>query len=147
MAQSLVDSLSGDFEIDQFEDEYRKAVAELIEYKRENGGKRPAPQPAAEDDGDDMTDLLTALRRSVEAAGGKAAETSSEAPEAPADEAPAKEAPAAQAPAAESPAEEKPPTKKAAAKKSTTSSSGTKKSSTRRKKADEETDEKESRTA
>ncbi|HEY2222790.1 Ku protein [Actinomycetospora sp.] len=72
MAQSLVDSLSGEFEVDEFEDDYRKAVGELIEYKREHGGKRPAPQPAAEDDSDDMTDLLTALRRSVEAAGGTA---------------------------------------------------------------------------
>ncbi|PVZ09454.1 Ku protein [Actinomycetospora cinnamomea] len=72
MASSLVESLSGDFESDQFEDEYRQAVVELIEYKREHGGGRPAPEPAAADDGDDMTDLLTALRRSVEAAGGKA---------------------------------------------------------------------------
>ena len=147
MAQSLVDSLSGDFEVDQFEDEYRKAVAELIEYKRENGGKRPAPQPAASDDGDDMTDLLTALRRSVEAAGGKATETasSSEAPEA---EAPEAEAPEAEAPAARSTKKgDEPAAEKPAAKKKTTSSSGTKKSSTRRKKADEETDEKESRTA
>src|ERR671929_756206 len=40
MASSLVESLSGDFESDQFEDEYRQAVAELIEYKREHGGGR-----------------------------------------------------------------------------------------------------------
>ncbi|MFC5065995.1 Ku protein [Actinomycetospora atypica] len=138
MAQSLVDSLSGDFEIDQFEDEYRKAVGELIEYKREHGGKRPAPQPAAEDDADDMTDLLTALRRSVEAAGGKAADTSSSSSKADAEEAPTEDAPAA---------EDEKPARKTASKKSTASSSGTKKSSTRRKKADEETDEKESRTA
>ena len=72
MASSLVESLSGEFEADQFEDEYRQAVADLIEYKREHGGGRPAPAPAAADEGDDMTDLLTALRRSVEAAGGKA---------------------------------------------------------------------------
>ena len=142
MAQSLVDSLSGDFEIGEFEDEYRKAVGELIEYKRENGGKRPAPQPAAEDDTDDMTDLLTALRRSVEAAGGKATDTSSsskspeKAPEKAAEEAPT-----------ETSAEEEPAAEKPAAKKKTTSSSGTKKSSTRRKKADDESDEKESRTA
>ncbi|NYD38626.1 Ku protein [Actinomycetospora corticicola] len=72
MASSLIDSLSGEFEVDQFEDEYRKAVGELIEYKREHGGGRPAPQEAPAEDTDDMTDLLTALRRSVEAAGGKA---------------------------------------------------------------------------
>jgi DNA end-binding protein Ku len=72
MAASLVESLSGDFESDQFEDDYRQAMVDLIEYKREHGGGRPAPEPAAADEGDDMTDLLTALRRSVEAAGGKA---------------------------------------------------------------------------
>jgi DNA end-binding protein Ku len=77
MASSLIDSLSGDFEVDGFEDEYRKAVGELIEYKREHGGGRPAPEEAPAADADDMTDLLTALRRSVEAAGGKAAEPSS----------------------------------------------------------------------
>ncbi|MEJ2869611.1 Ku protein [Actinomycetospora sp. OC33-EN08] len=136
MAQSLVDSLSGDFEVDEFEDDYRKAVGELIEYKREHGGKRPAPQPAAEDDADDMTDLLTALRRSVEAAGGKAADTSSEEK---ADQAEKTE---------EAPADEKPKTsrkKSTAAKKDDDSSSGTKKSSTtrsRRKKSDDEKEEK-----
>lgn len=72
MASSLVESLSGDFDSDQFEDDYRQAMVDLIEYKREHGGGRPAPEPAAADEGDDMTDLLTALRRSVEAAGGKA---------------------------------------------------------------------------
>ncbi|GAA4876388.1 Ku protein [Actinomycetospora straminea] len=72
MASSLVESLSGDFDSDQFEDDYRQAMVDLIEYKREHGGGRPAPEPAVADEGDDMTDLLTALRRSVEAAGGKA---------------------------------------------------------------------------
>jgi DNA end-binding protein Ku len=148
MAQSLVDSLSGEFEIDQFEDEYRKAVGELIEYKREHGGKRPAPQPAAEDDSDDMTDLLTALRRSVEAAGGKAAE-----PESGSDETPAAEesAPAA---AAEAPAEEKPTKKKSSSKGSSTKTSDTKaaksgsSSRSRRKKDDDESsDEKATKSA
>ncbi|MEJ2863451.1 non-homologous end joining protein Ku [Actinomycetospora flava] len=72
MASSLVESLSGEFESDQFEDDYRQAVSDLIEYKREHGGGRPTPEAAPADEGDDMTDLLTALRRSVEAAGGKA---------------------------------------------------------------------------
>ncbi|MEJ2886530.1 non-homologous end joining protein Ku [Actinomycetospora aeridis] len=72
MASSLVESLSGEFDSSQFEDDYRQAVSDLIDYKREHGGGRPTPEAAPADEGDDMTDLLTALRRSVEAAGGKA---------------------------------------------------------------------------
>jgi DNA end-binding protein Ku len=127
MASSLVESLSGDFESDQFEDDYRQAMVDLIEYKREHGGGRPAPEPAAADEGDDMTDLLTALRRSVEAAGGKApaeepaaasSSSSADASASDADEAPAEEKPKRsrsrakkteeQTEAAEAPAEEAP---------------------------------------
>src|ERR1700712_4794030 len=72
MASSLIDSLSGEFHPGEFEDDYRKAVGDLIEYKREHGRGRPAPEETVAEDTDDMTDLLTALRRSVEAAGGTA---------------------------------------------------------------------------
>jgi DNA end-binding protein Ku len=70
MAASLVESLGADFDADQFHDEYREAVAALIERKKTTGEARPAPiAPAPTDDaGDSMTDLLTALQRSVEAA-------------------------------------------------------------------------------
>ena len=91
MASSLIDSLSGDFQVGEFEDDYRQAVADLIEYKREHGGGRPAPEETAAEDTDDMTDLLTALRRSVEAAGGKAdapGEQEAESPAKAADEEP-----------------------------------------------------------
>ncbi|MGE3288430.1 MAG: Ku protein [Pseudonocardia sp.] len=69
MAASLIESLGADFEASDFHDEYRDAVAEMIERKRTTGETRTAPvaeQPA--DEGDSMTDLLTALQRSVEAA-------------------------------------------------------------------------------
>ena len=64
-------------------------MADLIEYKREHGSGRPAPEPASAESDDDMTDLLTALRRSVEAAGGttdapveqESAKTSTDEPE------------------------------------------------------------------
>jgi DNA end-binding protein Ku len=77
MAASLVESLGAEFDPAQFHDEYREAVVALIERKRETGDARPAPIAATpvEDAGDSMTDLLTALQRSVEAAkaaGGKA---------------------------------------------------------------------------
>jgi DNA end-binding protein Ku len=70
MAASLVESLGADFDPSDFHDEYRDAVVALIERKRTTGEARPAPVAAApvEDAGDSMTDLLTALQRSVEAA-------------------------------------------------------------------------------
>jgi DNA end-binding protein Ku len=96
MAASLVESLGADFEPEQFHDEYREAVAALIERKKTSGDARPAPvAPAAADDaGESMTDLLTALQRSVEAAkaaGGRGA-TPEPAPEPPAKKAPARRA-------------------------------------------------------
>jgi len=67
MASMLVSSLGADFDPDQFDDRYKAAVEDLIEYKREHGGARPAPA-AATADGEPITDLLTALKRSVEEA-------------------------------------------------------------------------------
>jgi DNA end-binding protein Ku len=97
MAASLVESLGGDFDPSQFHDEYRDAVVELIERKRTTGETRPAPaaeKPA--DDGDSMTDLLSALQASVEAARAAAGQK-----DAPADEPSAKK-PAARKPAKKS---------------------------------------------
>jgi DNA end-binding protein Ku len=70
MAASLVESLGADFDPSDFHDDYREAVVALIERKKTTGDARPAPvAPAPVDDaGDSMTDLLTALQRSVEAA-------------------------------------------------------------------------------
>jgi DNA end-binding protein Ku len=67
MASLLVSSLGGDFVPERFEDRYKAAVEDLIEFKREHGGARPAPV-AADTDGEPITDLLTALKRSVEEA-------------------------------------------------------------------------------
>jgi DNA end-binding protein Ku len=93
MAASLVESLGADFDATAFHDEYREAVVALIERKKTTGDARPAPvAPAPVDDaGDSMTDLLTALQRSVEAA--KASSGRGESGEAAAEEpAPAKPA-------------------------------------------------------
>jgi DNA end-binding protein Ku len=83
MAASLVESLGAEFDPTQFHDEYREAVAALIERKKTTGDARPVPVAAAptEDAGESMTDLLTALQRSVEAAkaaSGKPAEPEAE---------------------------------------------------------------------
>jgi DNA end-binding protein Ku len=105
MAASLVESLGADFDASQFHDEYRDAVVELIERKRTTGETRPAPvaeKPA--DDGDSMTDLLSALQASVEAARAGAS---------------GKSTPPAEKPAAEPPKAEESPAKKPAARKST----------------------------
>src|SRR5215470_17718165 len=67
MASMLVSSMAADFDPTQFDDEYRRAVEELIEFKREHGAARPVPA-AAETSAEPISDLLTALRRSVEEA-------------------------------------------------------------------------------
>jgi DNA end-binding protein Ku len=94
MAASLVESLGADFDPTGFHDEYREAVEQLIERKKTTGDARPAPVVAApaDDAGDSMTDLLTALQRSVEAAKAASgrAEPGGAAPEEPAPAKPAR---------------------------------------------------------
>jgi DNA end-binding protein Ku len=101
MAASLVESLGAEFDASQFHDDYRDAVEALIERKRTTGETRPAPAvEKPSDEGDSMTDLLSALQASVEAARAKAGK------------APEEEA-------AEPAAEEKPKRSRAKAKKDT----------------------------
>jgi len=70
MASSLVDSMGAEFDPSRFTDEYRDAMLELIDRKRSTGDTREVPvaADAGPDGADSMTDLLTALQRSVEAA-------------------------------------------------------------------------------
>lgn len=72
MAESLVDSLTEDFNPDAFTDRYQEAVAELIEAKAAAGGARPPAQVderSADTDQDaTVTSLVDALRDSVERA-------------------------------------------------------------------------------
>ena len=71
MASSLVESMGADFDPADFHDDYRDAVVELIESKKEHGDARPAPVADRRDDGaDSMSDLLSALQASVDAARG-----------------------------------------------------------------------------
>jgi DNA end-binding protein Ku len=63
MAKSLVEMLTGDFQPEKYHDNYREALLELIERKSEGQEiKRPAPVTGK------VTDLMEALRASVEAA-------------------------------------------------------------------------------
>ena len=77
MAKVLIDQLAGDFEPDEYEDDYALAVKELVRAKVE-GGEVQAP-PAEEEEGGEVVDLLAALSRSVEKA--KAARGEAPAPE------------------------------------------------------------------
>lgn len=66
MAASLVDSLAGDYEPDEFEDDYSEAVEALVRSKIE-GGEVSAPARPEEEE-TEVVDLLAALQRSVDKA-------------------------------------------------------------------------------
>jgi DNA end-binding protein Ku len=69
MASSLVDSMTGDYDPDEFEDDYREAVERLVEAKLAGGDARDVPVPPHEDrGGGQVVDLMAALQRSVDAA-------------------------------------------------------------------------------
>lgn len=111
MAKLLVDTLAGDYDPTEFEDDYANAVEALVQAKLE-GGEVKAPAEPKKSTGE-VVDLLAALQRSVDAAkssrGEKVAEEPSDEAAEPAEEKPAEKASA-----------KKSTTKKAAAKKSTT---------------------------
>ncbi|HEX6754609.1 MAG TPA: Ku protein [Mycobacteriales bacterium] len=111
MAESLIESMSGDFDPEQYHDEYREALQQVIEAKVE--GREVVEQPVQEEETGSVVDLMAALRASVDAAKKTRGE-----PAAPAKKAPAKKAPAKKAPAkkASSKAPAKAPAKKAAKK-------------------------------
>ena len=124
MAQSLIDSMSGDFDPTQYHDDYRDALQQVIDAKVE--GREIVEQPAEQEDTGSVVDLMAALRASVAAAkkgrgedsdasgaGEAPAATKAAAKKAPA-KAQAKKAPAAKAPAKT--AAKKAPAKKTAKK-------------------------------
>ena len=117
MAESLIESMSADFDPDLYHDEYRQALEKVIEAKIE--GREVVEQPVQEEDTGSVVDLMAALRASVAAAKkgrGEAEEEQQPAKKTPAKKAPAKKT-AAKAPAKKTTAK-KAPAKKAAAKKS-----------------------------
>ena len=64
MATSLIEQFTSSFEPDKYEDTYREALCDVIRAKRK-GKTVTAPEPEAEEE---PTDLMAALRASVEAA-------------------------------------------------------------------------------
>ncbi|MGN6253349.1 MAG: Ku protein [Marmoricola sp.] len=66
MARMLVETLAGDFDADEFEDDYREAVEALVRTKVEGG--EVTRTPTAQKSSGEVVDLLAALQRSVDAA-------------------------------------------------------------------------------
>jgi DNA end-binding protein Ku len=117
MAQSLIESMSGDFDPSQYHDEYRDALLQVIEAKVE--GREVIEQPTEQEDTGSVVDLMAALRASVAAAKkGRGEEEGEQAPAPAAKKAPAKAAKKAPAKApAKTPAKAPAAAKKAPAKK------------------------------
>ncbi|MGZ8735646.1 MAG: non-homologous end joining protein Ku [Nocardioides sp.] len=105
MAQMLVETLAGDYDASDFEDDYAHAVEALVQAKLEGGEVKHTEQ--AKPAGGEVVDLLAALQKSVDAAKTSRGEST----EKPAEKAPAKKAATKKTPAKKAPA------KKAAAKK------------------------------
>jgi DNA end-binding protein Ku len=104
MAEQVVDSMSDDFNPDQFRDDYQEQLNELIEAKLEGGEAFPTEeQPKELDVTDDVSDLLAKLEASVRKrrseAGSAPSKRSTAAKKTPAKKAPAKKSAAKKAPA------------------------------------------------
>jgi DNA end-binding protein Ku len=123
MARLLVDTLAGDYDASEFEDDYQGAVEALVQAKLEGGEVKRAPE--AEPAKGEVVDLLAALQRSVDAARSSRGETTDEDEETePAGS--AKKTAAKKAPAKKT-ADKKTPAKKAPAKKTTAKKQAAKK--------------------
>ena len=121
MARMLVETLAGDYDPDEFEDDYQEALEALVRAKLEGGEVKQVEKK--ESTGGEVVDLLAALQKSVDAA--KTARG-----EAPAEKTPAKKTAAKKAPAKK--AADKAPAKKTAAKKTATKKSTTKKAAAKK---------------
>ncbi len=102
MADLLIEQLAGEFEPDDYEDDYAAALESLVKAKVEGGEVKAAPE--AKEESGEVVDLLAALKRSVDKAKASRGETE-----------PAK--PAAKKTAAKSGSEKATTAKKTAAKK------------------------------
>lgn len=115
MAQMLVESLSGDYDPEEYTDDYEQAVHEVVEAKLAGGEVKAAPEP--QEEGGQVVDLLAALQQSVDRAKAARGEKPAPAKKAPAAKAPAKKAAAKKAPAKKAPAKKAPAKKTTSAKK------------------------------
>jgi DNA end-binding protein Ku len=106
MAESLIESMTADFDPEQYHDEYREALEQVIDAKV--SGREVVEQPVQEEETGSVVDLMAALRASVAAAKKGRGEADEDAAPAAkktaAKKAPAKKAAAKKAPAAKAPA-------------------------------------------
>jgi DNA end-binding protein Ku len=77
MATMLVETLAGDFDASEFEDDYAEAVEELVKTKIDGGEVKKTPTSTKSSG--EVVDLLAALQRSVDAAKSARGESSDEA--------------------------------------------------------------------
>jgi DNA end-binding protein Ku len=127
MAHMLVETLAGDFDPDEFEDDYAEAVEALVKAKIE-GGEVQRTATSTKSSGE-VVDLLAALQRSVDAARTARGESASGADkDEDEDEEPARKPPARKSAAKKAPAK-KTAAKKAPAKKTATKTAAKKKAS------------------
>ena len=66
MASMLVDSFADDFRPEDYTDDYRVELQQLIDAKLEGGEAFPTPEKEEEGEDAEVVDLLAALQRSVE---------------------------------------------------------------------------------
>ena len=79
MAQTLVESMAGDFDPTEFTDDYQLQLRQLLDEMIENGGKKVIPAAEVDQEGTDaeVVDLVAALQRSVDEAKSNASKTGS----------------------------------------------------------------------
>jgi len=149
MARMLVETLAGDFDASEYDDDYRAAVESLVEAKIQGGEVEKAP--AETKTSGEVVDLLAALQRSVDAAKSARGEaTGSEVREEASEEEPAKKS-AGKKPTAKKSAPgstaKKSTAKKSTAKKSTTKKPASKKSASKKSTGNQSTARKSTRKA
>ncbi len=109
MAQMLVESLTGDYEPEDYVDDYEQAVKDVVRAKLA-GGEVTAPPETDDGDSAEVVDLLAALQQSVDrakASRGEAPAAKGAAPKSPAKKAAAKKTSAKKATAKKAPAKKK----------------------------------------
>jgi DNA end-binding protein Ku len=115
MATMLVETLAGDFDASEYEDDYAGAVEALVKAKVEGGEVKRTPTSTKSSG--EVVDLLAALQRSVDAAKTARGEDDDEAPAKSTTKKATTKKAAAKKPAAKKSAAKKSTTKKAAARK------------------------------